>query len=67
ASKIKTTFSDDYVAKQFAHALAGCVSGLVQGKCKDGAIGAAVGEIVAESILGGRNPATLSDAEKHKV
>ncbi|MBG8672368.1 pretoxin, partial [Neisseria meningitidis] len=31
ASKIKTTFSDDYVAKQFAHALAGCVSGLVQG------------------------------------
>ncbi|HGH6785811.1 TPA: DUF637 domain-containing protein [Neisseria meningitidis] len=67
ASKIKTTFSDDYVTKQFAHALAGCVSGLVQGKCKDGAIGAAVGEIVAESILGGRNPATLSDAEKHKV
>ncbi|ELK93842.1 pre-toxin domain with VENN motif family protein [Neisseria meningitidis 9757] len=67
ASKIKTTFSDDYVAKQFAHALAGCVSGLVQGKCKDGAIGAAVGEIVADSMLGGRNPATLSDAEKHKV
>ncbi|PJO08557.1 hemagglutinin [Neisseria sp. N95_16] len=52
ASKIKTTFSDDYIAKQFAHALAGCAAVVAnKGKCQDGAIGAAVGEIVGEALV----------------
>ena len=46
ASQIKGLESD-YLAHKLAHALAGCVAGAAAGgACKDGAIGAAVGEIV---------------------
>ena len=52
ASQIKGLESKDfdlkYVAHKVAHAVAGCAAASVsKGKCQDGAIGAAVGEIMA--------------------
>lgn len=48
ASKIKALESDVLVPK-LAHALAGYVAGAAaQGTCRDGAVGATFGEVVAE-------------------
>ncbi|WP_322784292.1 DUF637 domain-containing protein [Verminephrobacter aporrectodeae] len=47
ASQIKG-LEAEYLAHKLAHALAGCVAGAAAGgRCKDGAIGSAIGEVVA--------------------
>lgn len=38
-----------------------------KGKCQDGAIGAAVGEIVGEALTNGKNPATLTAKEREQI
>ncbi|HGO8963985.1 TPA: DUF637 domain-containing protein, partial [Neisseria meningitidis] len=56
ASKIKFNLSEDYIAHKIAHAVAGCAAAVAnKGKCRDGAIGAAVGEMVGETLLDGRD------------
>lgn len=66
ASQIKLA-GFDYLAHKLAHALAGCVAGAAAGgECRDGAIGAAVGEVVA-GLMPPQNGIAYSDAEKAKV
>ncbi len=51
AGQIKGTFSDQYIAHKIAHAVAGCAAAAAnKEKCRDGAIGAAVAEIIAETM-----------------
>ena len=57
----------DYLAHKLAHALAGCVAGAAAGgTCKDGAIGSAVGEMVA-GLLPPANGMFYTEAEKANV
>ena len=57
----------DYLAHKLAHALAGCIAGAAaQGTCRDGAIGAALGEIVAQ-LMPPKNGIAYSDSEKNNV
>jgi filamentous hemagglutinin len=66
ASQIKVLESD-YLTHKLAHALAGCVAGAAaQGSCKDGAIGTALGEIVAQ-LMPPKNGIAYSDSEKNNV
>jgi hypothetical protein len=66
ASQIKGIESQ-YLAHKLAHALAGCVAGAAaQGTCKDGAIGAALGEVVAQ-LMPPKNGIAYSDNEKNNV
>ncbi|EOC90951.1 pre-toxin domain with VENN motif family protein, partial [Neisseria meningitidis NM36] len=68
ASKIKFNLSEDYIAHKIAHAIAGCAAAVAnKGKCRDGAIGAAVGEMVGETLLDGRDVGKLSPQERQKV
>lgn len=60
----------DYLAHKLAHALAGCVAGAAaQGTCKDGAIGAAIGEIIAGpgGLLKPKNGMFYTEEEKRNV
>lgn len=64
ASQIKV-LEGEYLAHKLAHALAGCVAGAAaNGTCRDGAIGASVGEVVAELFEGQRPGMFASDADK---
>ena len=57
----------DYLAHKLAHALAGSVAGAAAGgACKDGAIGAAMGEVVAQ-LMPPKNGIAYSESEKHNV
>jgi hypothetical protein len=57
----------DYLAHKLAHALAGCVAGAAaQGTCRDGAIGATLGEIIAQ-LLPPKNGIAYSNSEKNNV
>jgi Possible hemagglutinin (DUF637)/Pre-toxin domain with VENN motif len=63
SSKIKL-IENDRILHKLAHALSGCVAGaLGGGNCQDGAIGAAVGEMVAELYKGNKPLATAPQAE----
>ena len=54
----------DYLAHKLAHALAGCIAGAAAGgQCKDGAIGAAVGEIVV-GMFDGQKPGPAATQEQ---
>jgi filamentous hemagglutinin len=65
ASQIKGLESE-YIAHKLAHALAGCVAGAAAGgQCKDGAIGAAVGEIVAGMFPRPTGPQTAEQAKAY--
>ncbi|MDH2925011.1 filamentous hemagglutinin family protein [Nicoletella semolina] len=56
------------VAHKLAHAVAGCAAASTQrGKCGDGAMGAAVGEIVGEILLDGRPPQQLTFQERQTI
>jgi hypothetical protein len=67
ASKIKTDLEYNYLAHKLAHALAGCVAGAAaSGTCRDGAIGAALGEVVAQ-LMPPKNGIAYSDSEKNNV
>ncbi|EOC10260.1 filamentous hemagglutinin family N-terminal domain protein [Neisseria meningitidis 73696] len=68
ASKIKFNLSEDYIAHKIAHAIAGCAAAVAnKGKCRDGAIGAAVGEILGETLLDGRDPGSLNVKDRAKI
>ncbi|MCD0229291.1 DUF637 domain-containing protein, partial [Enterobacter hormaechei subsp. steigerwaltii] len=67
ASKIKQ-LDQHYIVHKIAHAIAGCAAAVAnKGKCRDGAIGAAVGEMVGETLLDGRDVGKLSPQERQKV
>lgn len=67
AGQIKGLEDVNYVLHKIAHAAAGCAAGAILKQCEAGAIGAAIGEIVAEEMLNGRNPTFVSEAEKVKI
>ena len=68
ASKIKIHLSEDYIAHKITHALAGCGAAAAnKGKCRDGAIGAAVGEMVGEALVGNRRVQDLSPKERERI
>ncbi|WP_197481987.1 DUF637 domain-containing protein [Bibersteinia trehalosi] len=55
-------------AHKIAHAVAGCGAAAGRGgKCTDGALGAALGEVVGEWLLNGRDPAFLPPKEKEDL
>ncbi len=57
----------DYLTHKLAHALAGCAAGAATGgQCKDGAIGAAVAELMAQ-LMPPKNGIAYSDSEKANV
>lgn len=61
-SKIKVGLSEDYITHKITHAVAGCGAAATnKGKCLDGAIEAAAGEMVAEAY--GKPDINLPDAE----
>lgn len=61
ASQIKL-LENKVILHKIAHAAAGCAAAAAQSKaCRDGAIGAAVGEMVAEIMLPGRDITLESD------
>ena len=69
ASAIKS-LEADYLAHKLAHALAGCVAGAAAGgTCRDGAVGAAVGEVIAGpgGLLKPRNGMFYTEEEKRDV
>ncbi|HEZ2528307.1 TPA: S-layer family protein, partial [Neisseria meningitidis] len=67
ASKIKG-LDQHYVAHKIAHAIAGCAAAAAnKGKCQDGAIGVAVGEILGETLLDGRDPGSLNVKDRAKI
>ncbi|WP_265655857.1 DUF637 domain-containing protein, partial [Verminephrobacter aporrectodeae] len=66
ASQIKG-LEAEYLAHKLAHALAGCVAGAAAGgRCKDGAIGSAIGEVVA-SMFKPANGMFYTETEKANV
>ncbi|MCW8201923.1 DUF637 domain-containing protein, partial [Verminephrobacter aporrectodeae] len=66
ASQIKG-LEAEYLAHKLAHALAGCVAGAAAGgRCKDGAIGSAIGEVVA-SMFRPANGMFYTETEKANV
>ena len=66
ASKIKQ-LDQHYITHKIAHAVAGCAAAANKGKCQDGAIGAAVGEILGEALLDGRDPGSLNVKDRAKI
>ena len=67
ASKIKQ-LDHHYIAHKIVHAVAGCAAAAAnKGKCQDGAIGAAVGEILGEALLDGRDPGSLNVKDRAKI
>ena len=65
AQNIKPLEDVNYVLHKVAHAAAGCAIGALQKSCEAGAIGAAVGEVVAEQLNDGTK--TLTSIEKEQI
>lgn len=58
----------NYIAHKIAHAITGCAAAVAnRGKCQDGAIGSAVGEIIGEQLLNGRDPSSLTQEERNQI
>ncbi|HEZ3692430.1 TPA: DUF637 domain-containing protein [Neisseria meningitidis] len=67
ASKIKQ-LDQHYITHKIAHAIAGCPAAAAnKGKCQDGAIGAAVGEIVGEALVKNTDFSRMSATEIEKA
>lgn len=64
AQNIKQLEDVNYVLHKIAHAVAGCVVGALQKSCEAGAIGAAVGEVVAGQLNDGSKILTIAEKEK---
>lgn len=64
ATKIKGLEDVDYVLHKIAHAAVGCLAGALQKSCESGAIGAAIGEIVAGQLNDGSRNLTLAEKEQ---
>lgn len=57
-----------YTTHKIAHAIAGCAAAAAnKGKCQDGAIGAAVGEIVGEALVKNTDFSRMSATEIEKA
>ena len=54
----------NYVLHKIAHAAAGCVAGALQKSCEAGAIGAAIGEIVAGAIPSNKPVEEMTNEER---
>lgn len=67
ATEIKGLGDINYFLHKLAHAVSACAAGAIQDECGSRAIGAAVGEVLAESLLDGRSPTFISDQEKLKI
>ncbi|EPG3343222.1 DUF637 domain-containing protein, partial [Acinetobacter baumannii] len=50
-----------------AHAAAGCATGVVDNECKSRALGAALGEVIAENMFKPANGIEYTEAEKSKI
>lgn len=50
-----------------AHAAAGCATGVVDNECKSRALGAALGEVIAENMFQPANGIEYTEAEKSKI
>lgn len=50
-----------------AHAAAGCATGAVDNECKSRALGAALGEVIAENMFKPANGIEYTEAEKSKI
>lgn len=58
----------EYAIHKIAHAAAGCATGAIVKQCEAGAIGAAVGEIVAELMIpDGKTSLDLTDTERTNI
>lgn len=68
AGNIKGLEDVNYVLHKIAHAAVGCATAAASKQsCEAGAIGAGVGEIVADQLLEGRNPTFISTDEKQRI
>ncbi|MFW1673084.1 DUF637 domain-containing protein [Acinetobacter baumannii] len=61
----KTDFEN--ILHKIAHLAAGCVAGAIQKQCESGAIGAGIGEFVAEFMPAASGNGVYSDDEKERV
>lgn len=62
--------SNDFVSKVVAiaaHAAAGCATGVVDKQCQARALGAALGEVIAENMFTPANGVDYTEAEKQKI
>lgn len=61
----KTDFEN--ILHKIAHLAAGCVAGAIQKQCESGAIGAGIGEFVAEFMPAASGNGVYSDDEKERI
>ncbi|MFV5377363.1 DUF637 domain-containing protein [Acinetobacter calcoaceticus] len=68
AQNLKGLEDVNYILHKIAHAAVGCAAAAAtKQSCEAGAIGAGVGEIIAQEMLHGRNPTFISAEEKAKI
>ncbi len=68
AQNLKGLEDVNYILHKIAHAAVGCATAAAtKQSCEAGAIGAGVGEIIAQEMLHGRNPTFVSAEEKAKI
>lgn len=66
--RVGNSLDMNYVINKILHAVSGCVAATISKKeCEAGAIGAAMGEIVAENLKNGKYSFELSESEKLKI
>lgn len=66
--RVGNSLDMNYVVNKILHAVSGCVAATISKKeCEAGAIGAAMGEIVAENLKNGKYSFELSESEKLKI
>lgn len=66
--RVGNSLDMNYVVTKILHAVSGCVAAKISKKeCEAGAIGAAMGEIVAENLKNGKYSFELSESEKLKI
>ncbi|WP_081260049.1 putative toxin, partial [Moraxella catarrhalis] len=67
ATYIKGLEDANWLLHKIAHAAAGCAAGALQKDCESGAIGAAVGEVVAGLMPDPANGIEYTDIEKQRI
>ncbi|MDE3320274.1 DUF637 domain-containing protein [Acinetobacter nosocomialis] len=68
AQNLKGLEDVNYILHKIAHAAVGCAAAAAtKQSCEAGAIGAGIGEVIAQEMLDGRNPTFVSAEEKAKI
>lgn len=68
AQNLKGLEDVNYALHKIAHAAVGCgVAAATKQSCEAGAIGAGIGEVIAQEMLDGRNPTFVSAEEKARI